>query len=178
MQSLPGVLIVEDDELVRSFLRTAIESTARVLEAHDVEEALRILKGRGPGPIDLMLLDYVLPGRSGLDLLKITTRHWPRIPVILMTAFGSEDLAVQAFRDGVRDYLKKPIALDALMRTVTTALASTDTHRRHFADPNVSTWGVAREALNPHWRFEVRFMVTIWALLFVTLLMLYIFVRG
>jgi DNA-binding NtrC family response regulator len=175
MHSLPCVLIVEDGGLVRSFLRTAIESTARVLEAHDVDEALRILKSRAADTIDLMLLDYVLPGRSGLDLLKITTRHWPRIPVVLMTGFGSEALAVQAFRDGVKDYLKKPIALDALMRTVTTALAPTD--RRYFAEPNVST--VAREALNPRaWRFEVRFVVTIWMLFFVTLLMLYIFVRG
>jgi DNA-binding NtrC family response regulator len=163
---------------VRSFLRTALESTALVVEAQDVEEALQILKDRGPRTIDLMLLDYTLPGRSGLDLLKITTHDWPRIPVILMTAFGSEDLAVQAFRDGVKDYLKKPIALDSLMRTVTTALASTDTHRRHVAEPNVSTRGVAREALNPSWRFEVRFVVTIWVLLFMTLLMLYIFVRG
>jgi len=178
MQSRPGVLIVEDNELLRSFLRTALEPTARVIEAHDVEDALRILEHRGRDTIDLMLLDYVLPDHSGLDLLKITKCHWPGIPVILMTGFGSEDLAAQAFRDGATDYLKKPIALDALMRTVTTTLASTDNHRRHVSESNVSARGVAPDFSNPGWRFQVRLVMAIWVLLIVTLLMLYIFVRG
>jgi len=57
---LPGVLIVDDSEPVRSFLRAAVEATARVIEAPDAEQALEILENRGD-PIDLMLLDQVLP---------------------------------------------------------------------------------------------------------------------
>jgi YesN/AraC family two-component response regulator len=134
---LPGVLIVDDSERVRSSLRAALEATARVVEAHDAERALQILASRDRDTIDLMLLDYVLPDRSGLDLLKITKRNWPRIPVIILTGFGSEDLAVQAFREGVKDYLRKPIAIDALMKTVAATLASTDNaprYPRHLAE--------------------------------------------
>jgi len=202
---LPGVLIVDDSESVRSFLRTSLEATARVIEAHDAEQALKILEDRGRYTIDLMLLDYVLPGLSGLDLLKITKRNWPWISVIILTAFGSEDLAVQAFREGVKDYLRKPITPDALMKTVATTLASADTaHRypRHFAERSagvavvhlsihralafmhtllsepMSHSGVAQEAPNPVRRFEVRMVVAVWVLVLVTLLALYIFVRG
>jgi len=124
-----------------------------------------------------MPLDYVLPDHSGLELLKITKRHWPGIPVILMTGFGSEDLAAQAFRDGVTNYLKKPITLDALMRTVTTTLASADNYRRHFAESNVSVRWVASDFANRGWRFQFRLVVAIWVLLLVTLFMLYISVH-
>ena len=55
---LPGVLIVDDSEPVRSFLRAAVEATARVIEAPDAEQALEILENHGD-PMDLMLLDQV-----------------------------------------------------------------------------------------------------------------------
>jgi DNA-binding response OmpR family regulator len=201
-QYLPGVLIVDDSELVRSFLRTAIETTARVIEAPDAEQALEILENRGRDPIDLMLLDYVLPGRSGLDLLRITKRDWPGMPVIILTAFGSEDLAVEAFREGAKDYLRKPIAPDALMKTVAATLASTDNalrDPRHFAAPRagaalvnlnirralsfwrtlVSLTGIAQEALQSRMRrFELRMVMGLWMLVLVTLLMIYILTRG
>jgi DNA-binding response OmpR family regulator len=201
-QYLPGVLIVDDSELVRSFLRTAIEATARVIEAHDAEQALKILENRGRDTIDLMLLDYVLPGRrSGLDLLRITKRNWPGIPVIILTAFGSEDLAVQAFREGAKDYLRKPIAPDDLMTTITATLVSTDNalrDPRHFVErsagaalvhPNIhrarSFWrtamslsDIAQEALKPMMRsFEIRMVMGVWMLVLVTVLMIYIFTR-
>jgi YesN/AraC family two-component response regulator len=134
---LPGVLIVDDSECVRSFLRAALEATTRVVEAHDAERALKILANGNRNAIDLMLLDHVLPDRSGLDLLKITKRNWPWISVIILTGFGSEELAVQAFREGVKDYLRKPIAIDALKKTVAATLASTDNalrYSRHFAE--------------------------------------------
>jgi len=199
---LPGVLIVDDSELVRSFLRTAIETTARVIEAPDAEQALEILENRGRDPIDLMLLDCVLPGRSGLDLLRITKRDWPGMPVIILTAFGSEDLAVEAFREGAEDYLRKPIAPDALMKTVAATLASTDNalrDPRHFAAPRagaapvnlkihralsywrtlVSLTDIAQEALQSRMRrFELRMVMGLWMLVLVTLLMIYILTRG
>src|SRR5438128_10547187 len=135
---LPGVLIVDDSELVRSFLRTAIEATARVIQAPNAEQALKILKNRGRDPIDLMLLDHVLPGRSGLDLLRITKRNWPGMSVSILTAFGSEDLAVEPFREGANDYLRKRIAPDALRKRIATTLPSTNNALHsptHFAPP-------------------------------------------
>src|SRR5262252_9311611 len=191
---LPGVLIVDDSEPVRSFLRTAVEAMARVIEAPDAEQALEILENHGD-PIDLMLLDHVLPGRSGLDLLRITKRNWPEMPVIILTAFGSEDLAVEAFREGAKDYLRKPIAPDALMRAVAANLPSTgDTVRYpgNFAERSAgvalanqdirrtltSLKDAAQEGLDSFRRFEIRMVIGVWGLVLVTILMIYIFTRS
>jgi|SRR6516225_5753442 len=195
---LPGVLIVDDSEPVRSFLRAAVEATARVIEAPDAEQALEILENRGD-PIDLMLLDQVLPGRSGLDLLRITKRNWPEMPVIILTAFGSEDLAVEAFREGANDYLRKPIAPDALMRAVAATLPSTGDTLRYpsIAERSAGTalaiqnirrtltfWrtltslrDTAQEVLDPLRRFEIWIVMGVWVLVVVAILVVYIFTR-
>ncbi|HEV8143210.1 MAG TPA: response regulator transcription factor [Methylomirabilota bacterium] len=116
MRRRPGILVVEDDPKVRSFLRRALASAGRVFEASDGERAMEILRVRRD--LDLVLADYKLPKRSGLEVLHEAKRRCPWMPVVIMTAFGSEEFAVQAFRDGASDYLIKPVGLNALMRTV------------------------------------------------------------
>jgi YesN/AraC family two-component response regulator len=118
-QCPPTVLIVDDNALTRSFLRTALEEEVEVwvVEAESGEQAIEILEAPRR-TLDLMLLDYVLPGRSGLQILQLTRRRWPWIPVIMLTAFGSEDLAIQVFRAGAKDYLRKPVELDTLTASV------------------------------------------------------------
>jgi two-component system response regulator YesN len=64
------------------------------------------------------LVDYLLPGRSGLEILRLTRERWPWIPTVIMTGVGSEDLAVEALRAGARNYLKKPIAPEELTQAV------------------------------------------------------------
>ena len=113
-----GILVVEDQASVRSFLRKALERTARVFEASDAEGAINILRERARDGLDLVLADYRLAAGSGLDVLDAVRRAWPWIPVVIITGFGSEELAVQAFRNGASDYLTKPIRLDVLLRTV------------------------------------------------------------
>jgi YesN/AraC family two-component response regulator len=169
--SLPSVLVVDDEPLVRSFLSTALEPIARVDEAADADRALDLLRERA-GATALVLVDQVLPRRSGLEVLQITKSTWPWIPVALLTGFGSEDLAVQALRAGASDYLRKPIGVAALLETVARLVASrgepappaagggTENRARpvhpnirralafmseHFAEP-ISLANVAREA--------------------------------
>jgi YesN/AraC family two-component response regulator len=146
-ECLPGVLIVEDDATLRSFLRSALEARARVFEASDGERALEILRDRARRDLRLVLIDYKLPGKSGLAVLLETKQRWPWIPIILLTAFGSEELAVQAFRSGASDYLTKPVQLDELLASVSRlATGSTATaHRLHGSktlmsapDPRIS----------------------------------------
>jgi YesN/AraC family two-component response regulator len=163
-RSLPVVLVADDDSGTRSFLRSALEATARVVEAADGERALEILRAHVRRSVDLVLLDQVLPRRSGLEILRATKRTWPWIPVVLLTGSGSEELAVQALRAGASDYLRKPIHPDTLVRTVTTltrapggpvAPAAAARHpgvrralaymREHFAEA-LSLTDVAREA--------------------------------
>lgn len=117
-QCPPTVLIVDDNALMRSFLRTALEEEeVWVVEAESGEQAIEILEVPRRA-LDLMLLDYVLPGRSGLQILQLARRRWPWIPVIILTAFGSEDLAIQAFRAGAKDYLRKPVEPDTLTELI------------------------------------------------------------
>jgi YesN/AraC family two-component response regulator len=114
----PLVLIVNDEMSTHSSLRAAVEPIARVIEATDGEQALVIMHEQTGAMIDLVLLDDVLPWCSGLELLREVRRLRPLIPVVMITAFGSEELAVEALRAGASDYLKRPVALDALKRTV------------------------------------------------------------
>src|SRR5262249_9103371 len=73
--------------------------------------------GRG---LDLVLIDHVLPGRSGLELLRLSKQRWPWVPVVLITGFGSEDLVIQALRAGADDYLRKPVDVADLRQVALT----------------------------------------------------------
>jgi YesN/AraC family two-component response regulator len=115
---VPGVLVVDDDPLVRSFLRDALATHARVVEAEDGEQAIEILHGCERQTLDLALVDHILPKRSGLEILQVAKRTCSWLPVVLITGFGSEELAVNALRGGAVDYLRKPIQLEALLRLV------------------------------------------------------------
>lgn len=114
------MLIVEDDDRVRALFRVALEGVARVLEASDGHEALNILGQRDGCAVDLVLVDQVLPKLSGLELVRLARERWPWIPVVIITGFGSEDLAVQALRAGARDYLKKPVGVGELRHVILT----------------------------------------------------------
>ncbi len=113
-----AVLVVEDDEPVRALVRIALEDVARVREAGGADEALTILEDRGAGEIDVLLVDYMMPRRSGLELLRLVKARWPWLSMIMMTGFGSEELAIQALRAGARDYLRKPLDVTELRRVV------------------------------------------------------------
>lgn len=115
---VPSVLVVDDEPFVRSFLRDALATRARVLEAETGEEAIAILQRHTRGTLHLLLVDDVLPSGSGLEILDTAQRHWPWLPVVIITGQGSEELAVKALRGGASDYLKKPIQLDVLLQTV------------------------------------------------------------
>jgi YesN/AraC family two-component response regulator len=106
-----SVLIVDDDPAVLEALGAALTPQFQVVTAQTGAEALEVL---GQHLLDLVLLDQVLPDIPGLSILAIIKRYLPSLPVILMTGHGSEEMSVDAFRGGARDYLKKPIRLQEL----------------------------------------------------------------
>jgi YesN/AraC family two-component response regulator len=109
------ILIVDDDAPILEALSAALAPPFEVLTAGTGLAALEVAGRRLP---DLVLLDYILPDVSGLAILHALKRYFPRLPVILMTGYGSEDVSVAAFRGGVHDYLKKPIRLPELLARV------------------------------------------------------------
>lgn len=110
------VLIVDDEEIARSFVSEAlIDAGYETVEAGDLAQAHEAVD---TGKADIILLDVVLPDGSGLALLDRVALDNPSPPVILMTAFGEVDTAVEAMKKGATDFLQKPLDLDQLLQAV------------------------------------------------------------
>ena len=110
---IPGIFLVVDDEKTqRETLRTVLESWGhQVQEASSGRAAMELLEGN---PIDVIMTDLRMPGMTGLDLLAAAKEARPDIDVLVMTAFGSVEGAVQAMKNGAVDFITKPIDLDQL----------------------------------------------------------------
>ena len=112
------ILIVEDEEKLRRVLELQLRSADfEVDQAGSAEEALKLTDRA-----DLILTDLRLPGMDGLELLSLMRRQNSEVPVIVMTAFGTIETAVQAMKAGAVDFLLKPFSLDHLMAVVRKAL--------------------------------------------------------
>jgi len=115
---MPPVLLIVDDEAAARYAASRVFAGHEVLEAASVAEARQRL---AQAPVDVILLDYDLPGENGLVLLKELTQDPAAPAVILLTAFGGERLAVEAMKSGAYDYLAKPYDIDELRLTVARA---------------------------------------------------------
>ncbi|MBD3278515.1 MAG: response regulator, partial [Candidatus Aegiribacteria sp.] len=120
------ILLVEDKRAMRNMLRTALlEDGWDVTAVSCGEDALKEIE---KGGFDLILSDVCLPGDTGgMEVLRRSRRmnHWT--PVLLMTAFGTIDLAVEAMKEGARDFLTKPFDLDELLEMVRRYASSSGT---------------------------------------------------
>src|SRR5512133_2157414 len=104
------ILVVEDEEKLRRVIELQLASSGyEVDKAGTAEEALRLA-----GRADLVLTDLRLPGMDGLELLALLRRQDSQSPVVVMTAFGTVEIAVQAMKAGAVDFLPKPFSLDHL----------------------------------------------------------------
>jgi len=117
---MPDILLVEDKESLRRVLRLTLENVGySVTEAADAREALMEIAS---APHRVVLTDLRMPHGSGLDVLKAARNADADVPVIVMTAFGSIDEAVQAMKDGAHDFLQKPVDSNHLLLLVERAL--------------------------------------------------------
>ncbi|HPQ14712.1 MAG TPA: response regulator, partial [Bryobacteraceae bacterium] len=108
------ILVVEDEEKLRRVLELQLRSAGfEVEKAGTAEEALRLADRA-----DLVLTDVRLPGMSGLELLAAIRRQNMTTPIIVMTAFGTVETAVEAMKAGAADFLLKPFSLDHLMTVI------------------------------------------------------------
>lgn len=113
------ILIVDDDKATRDGVARTLRSDYSVLTAADADAAMAALNVNA---VDLVLTDLRMPGRDGLSLLRDIIAAYPGIPVILLSAYGSVESAVEAMKDGAYDFLTKPINLDHLELVVHRAL--------------------------------------------------------
>ena len=114
------ILVVDDELNIRGALVTLLEKKQyQVRGAGTAEEALEQLETT---PADLVLTDLKMPGMGGMELLRHLKRKWPDTEVLVITAFGSIDTAVEAMRCGAYDYITKPIDRERFALMVEKAL--------------------------------------------------------
>ena len=112
------ILIVEDEDKLRRVLELQLVSAGfDVDQAAAAEDGLRVVDRA-----DLVLTDLKLPRMSGLEFLAAIRRQNAQVPVVMMTAFGSVETAVESMKAGATDFLLKPFSLDHLMQVVSKAL--------------------------------------------------------
>lgn len=122
-----SVLVVDDDETMREVLTVRLEDWGYAVEtAADADAARKAIERGRP---DVVLADVVLPGMSGIDLLRVLKEDDASRPVILMTGHGSVDLAVEAMKEGAEDFLTKPIETEKLEAVLKAVIA--DLSLRH-----------------------------------------------
>ncbi|MDQ1560014.1 MAG: hypothetical protein QOD32_3074 [Pyrinomonadaceae bacterium] len=117
---MPDILLVEDKESLRRVLRLTLEHAGyTVAECADAREAAAEI---ARAPYRLVLTDLRMPHGSGLDVLHAARAADPDVPVVVMTAYGSIDEAVQAMKDGAHDFLQKPVDSNHLLLLIGRAL--------------------------------------------------------
>ena len=125
----PRILIAEDEADLRDLLQDDLEANGyETAVAIDGRSALAHLE-RQQEMIDLLLTDVKMPGLTGDQLLAKTRALRPEVPVVVMTAFGSVEQAVEMVKAGAFQYLTKPFETDELLRVVEKALVETAPHR-------------------------------------------------
>jgi DNA-binding NtrC family response regulator len=126
------VLVVDDEAGMRDMLRWSLaESAFDVVLARDGEEAAALLAAGG---VDLVVTDITMPRLGGFGLLEIAARTVPRTPVIVMTGFGTVEMAVHAMRRGASDFLLKPFDSRHLAALIEETLTAAE--RRGSAAPS------------------------------------------
>jgi DNA-binding NtrC family response regulator len=116
------LLIVEDKQSMAQMLKETLEAEGyRALTARDVAEGVSLMRASGP---DLVLTDLQLPDGTGIDVLGLSRDMDPLRPVIVMTAFGSVETAVDAMKLGAFDFITKPFNVDHLLVLIGRALES------------------------------------------------------
>ncbi len=120
MKELPKLLIVDDEKTQREGLRATLEDQYDVYLAEDVETAISLMEEE---PFDVLLTDYKMPKKTGMELI-VRAKNLSRPPIcIMMTAYGSEDIAVEAMKHGADDYIPKGgLLLEDLEKKISRAL--------------------------------------------------------
>ena len=117
---MPDILLVEDKDSLRRVMRLTLENAGySVTEAADARAAINEIER---APHRVVLTDLRMPNGSGIDVLRAARGAESDVPVIVMTAYGSIDEAVQAMKDGAHDFLQKPVDSNHLLLLVERAL--------------------------------------------------------
>ena len=114
------ILIVDDDKSIRYSLKRMLEGPYTILTAQNGEEALEQVREHSP---DLVIMDIKMPGKTGIEVLREIKRIDAKSPVILMTAYGTTETAIEAMKYGAFDYIVKPFSIPRMKELVEKAIS-------------------------------------------------------
>lgn len=117
----PVVFVIDDDAQIRGGIRSVLEAEGMVVE--DFGDAESFLAAYRPGREGSVLVDAVLPGMSGLGLLRHMRSIGHRLPAVVITGYGDVPMAVQAMQAGALDFIEKPVSREELLASVARAVA-------------------------------------------------------
>jgi len=118
---LHHVLIVDDEEDIRKVIRLQLSGTRfEILEAAGAEQAIELLKDNAL-TVDVIICDVRMPKISGVEAVDYFRRNFPSTPVLILTGFPDLNLAVEFMKEGVLDYLVKPVEKEKLIEAVENA---------------------------------------------------------
>src|ERR1051326_8492183 len=138
-----SILIIDDEAAIRESLQTLLELEGyRIETAGDGEEGLARLANE---PFDLVLLDFAMPGRDGLQILSEIRDRDPQLAVVMITAFGTVENAVKAMQAGASNFIQKPWDNEKLLADIRAAIS-----RRRIEEENVQL----KRALKQRYNFE------------------------
>jgi len=130
------VLVVEDDMSLREAITDTLELAGyHVIQADNGRNALDQIENENSQSIDMVITDVQMPKMNGHQLLKQLKRLHPDLPVLLMTAYGTIDKAIEAMKDGATDYLVKPFEPEVLVSAIS----------QYIGDSNVSFTMIAED---------------------------------
>ena len=116
------ILVIDDEARVRVGMRRFFEANGfEVLEADTAAAAEQEFRVRPP---DLVILDYSLPEKTGLELMPLLKQIDEHVPIVMVTGHGTIDIAVQAVKQGADDFIEKPVRMPALLEIVQRVLES------------------------------------------------------
>ena len=128
------ILIVDDEEQVRQTIRLQLKDTGlEIIEAEDGEQGIEILDNENALIIDAIICDVRMPKINGVEAVHYFRKEYPAIPVIVLTGFPDVKLATEFLKEGVDDYLVKPVEKEKLIEAVTKAVS----HRNASGGPDM-----------------------------------------
>jgi putative two-component system response regulator len=128
------IVTTDDDPAIRKVLQIMLKKEGyQVTQCKDGHELSTVLK-QDSANVDLVLLDIKMPGLSGFEMLDIIQRNYPRIPIVMLTAFNDLDTGMKAIRSGAADYLAKPVRRESLVSCVERVISKSKMQQEEVAE--------------------------------------------
>lgn len=119
------ILVIDDEEEVRKTIRLQLKGTdLETVEAEDGKKGIEMLDAENATIMDAILCDVRMPNINGVEAISYFRREYPTIPVIVLTGYPDVKLAVDFMKQGVVDYLVKPVEKSKLVETVMKAISN------------------------------------------------------